>query len=171
MRGLFASTLAILGLFFVACLTVAVIAQSFAVPSTSTMRATTTSPSTHTSITHDSPEGFQLMDEFFVPSLLASSLWSLVSNMSNGTTSDTTEDISTIRYIQNAIQQAEETTSIVPLLLDGRITTEDTATLPSLDSLIHNETGELVKGADVSWLLDFAIVGFGKCGTSTVRIV
>jgi hypothetical protein len=173
MRGLFASTLDILGLCFVASLTISVIAQSFAVlqtPSTPTMRATTTSPSTYTSITHDSPEGFQLMDEFFVPSLLASSLWSLVSNMSNETT-DTNKDISTIRYIQNTNQQAEETTSIVPLLLDGRITTEDTASLPSLDSLVHNETGKLVKGADVSWLLDFAIIGFGKCGTSTVSVV
>jgi hypothetical protein len=37
-------------------------------------------------------------------------------------TADTKEDIFTIRYIQNAVQQAEETTPIVPLLPDGRIT-------------------------------------------------
>jgi hypothetical protein len=86
------------------------------------------------------------------------------------TSADTKEDIYTIRYTQNAVQQAEqaETTPIVPLLPDGNITAEDTATLPSLDSIVYNKTGELVKGTDVSWLLDFAIIGFGKCGTSTV---
>jgi hypothetical protein len=187
MRGLFASTLDILGLFFVASLTVSVILQSSSVlqtASTSTMRATTTSTSTSTSISHDSPDGFQLMDEFFVPSVLTSSLWSLVSNTNTETTTDTIEDISTTRYIQNAVQQTEAMTPIVSLPLDGRyqfslsrnatkFTTEDAATLPTLDSLVHNETGklELVKGADVSWLLDFAIIGFGKCGTSTVRFV
>jgi hypothetical protein len=172
MRGLFASKLDILGLLLVASLTVSVIAQSFSIlqtASTSTMRATTTSTSTGA---QDSPESFQLMDEFFVPSLLTSSLWSLVNTMVNETTTDTIEDISTIRYIQNAVQHTEQTTPIVPSLpLDGRITTEDTATLPPLHSLVHNETGKLVKGADVSWLLDFAIIGFGKCGTSTVRFV
>jgi hypothetical protein len=57
-------------------------------------------------------------------------------------------------------------------LIDVFFTTEtDTATRPSLHSLLHNETGKVVQGADVSWLLDFAIVGFGKCGTSTVRFV
>jgi hypothetical protein len=124
------------------------------------------------------------MDEFFVPSLLASSLWSLVSTIDNVTTTDTIEDVSTIRYIQNEVQHTKATTPIVPLTLDGRslfsltrnaakIATEDITTLPSLDSLVHNETGKLklVRGADVSWLLDFAIIGFGKCGTSTVRFV
>lgn len=130
MRGLFASTLDLLGLFFVASLTCSVIIKS------------------------------------------------------DGTTPDTTEDVSTIRYLQNAVRQIEEaTTPTVPLpALDDdrsrfrsgnltRITTEDTDTSPSLRSLIHNETGKLVQGADVSWLLDFAIIGFGKCGTSTVRVV
>jgi hypothetical protein len=162
MRSFFSSTLDVLGLIAVASLTVSVIIQSFAVvqpASKSTMRATTT---------HDSPEGFPLIDEIFVPSLY---------------TTDNTEDVSTIRRINYAVQKREETTPIVPLLLDGRdnfsysrnakhVTTEDTtATPPSLHSLLHNETGKLVKGADVSWLLDFAIIGFGKCGTSTVRFV
>jgi nucleoside recognition membrane protein YjiH len=141
MRSLFASQLDILGLFAVASLTVSVVIQSFSVLQTASTRATTYS--TETSTTHDSPEGFQLMDEFFVPSLSASSLWSLVSNMSNGATASTTEDV----------------------------TTDHTATRPSFHSILHNETGKVVEGADVSWLLDFAIIGFGKCGTSTVRFV
>jgi len=37
---------------------------------------------------------------------------------------------------------------------------------PDLDSLVHNETNEII--GDVQFLLDFAIVGFGKCGTSTM---
>ena len=39
--------------------------------------------------------------------------------------------------------------------------------LPPLDSLIDIPT-HTVKAANVQWLLDFAIVGFGKCGTTTL---
>jgi hypothetical protein len=117
MRGLFASTLDILGLIAVASMTVSVIIQSATVVQTESTSITRATALTSTSITQDSPEGFPLIDEFFI------------------TSTDT------------------ETA---------------TATRPSLHSLLHNETGKVVQGADVSWLLDFAIIGFGKCGTSTL---
>lgn len=39
---------------------------------------------------------------------------------------------------------------------------------PPLDSLVDSYTNDVRKGADVSWLLDFAVIGFGKCGTTTI---
>jgi hypothetical protein len=108
------------------------------------------------------------MDEFFVPSLLTSSLWSLVGTMVVGTTTDRIRRF-TIRYTQNSSESRGDDSNRSLPLLDGRslfayletlqILPPSTTDLPSLDS-IHNETGKLVKGADVSWLLDFAIVEF-----------
>jgi hypothetical protein len=60
-----------------------------------------------------------------------------------------------------------EISVLTPPLLNKNDTAQERPR-PPLDTLIHPVHGNLT-GANVSWLLDFAIVGFGKCGTSTVR--
>jgi hypothetical protein len=121
--------------------------------STSTMRET---PLASPSITQDSPEGFPLIDEFFTTGTETAtatrpSLHSLLDN-------------ETGKGVQGAFTTGTETGTVT-------VTVTATATRPSLHSLLHNKTGKVVQDADISWLLDFAIIGFAKCGTSTVRFV
>jgi hypothetical protein len=139
------TALDIMGLMAVASLTVSVVIQSVTI----------------LQIPLASSE-FQVADEFFVPTA-NSSVWSLVdssnSNSNSGDGAETTTMDSIIRlptrHGHKSVGNTMTTTTITP-------------TRPALATLLDSTTGKVVDGADVSWLLDFAIVGFGKCGTSTV---